>query len=210
MTDFIKININNYEPHPRNSNTHPDEQINEIDYSLEEFGQYKNVVVWNGRYLTGHGVVEAARKKGLTELWAKDMSHLTAQQAEALMESDNQTATMSIIDEGLRAEVLSSLEKPPPGFTAEDMAEAKAAVLVGGFEDVGDVVDDPFDEWVDMPEFENEDNFGAVQTIKVHFASDEDRVRFAELMGQTVTDKTKSIWYPKKENEDLTKYVEQS
>ena len=60
-----------------------------------------------------------------------------------------------------------------------------------------------YDElWQGMPEFEQEDQ-GAWQTIKVHFASEDDRGEFSHLIGQPLTDKTKSIWYPKRERMNL-------
>lgn len=59
--------------------------------------------------------------------------------------------------------------------------------------------------WQGMPEFEQEDN-GAIHSIKVNFATEEDIAAFEKMVGQTVTDKTKFIWYPKKENENLKLY----
>lgn len=56
--------------------------------------------------------------------------------------------------------------------------------------------------WKDMPEFE-QDDLSPVKSIIVHFASKDDIDVFSQLVGQVVTDKTKSIWYPKKERMDL-------
>jgi hypothetical protein len=55
---------------------------------------------------------------------------------------------------------------------------------------------DPNDHWGGMPPCDNDD-LTAFQTIKVHFASREDRQEFAELIGQKITDQTRSIWHPK-------------
>ena len=65
---------------------------------------------------------------------------------------------------------------------------------------------DPNAEWQGMPEFENDDKT-AFKTILVHFNSLEDMNNFAEFIGQTVTEKTKSIYYPKKERGDLLSMV---
>ena len=67
--------------------------------------------------------------------------------------------------------------------------------------------DDPVDKdamWKGMPEFEHDDR-GSIHAIKVQFASTEDIAAFASLVGQTVTDKTKSIWYPR---QDIIRYGE--
>jgi len=64
----------------------------------------------------------------------------------------------------------------------------------------------PEDEWVGMPEFEQKDTFGAVLTVKVHFASEEAMEEFSEFVGQELTLKSTFIWYPKQENADLKVY----
>lgn len=65
-----------------------------------------------------------------------------------------------------------------------------------------------YDElWQGMPEFEQEDAFSAISSIKVHFATEEAIEEFAEIVGQTVTKETTFIWYPKRERENLKKYV---
>lgn len=60
-----------------------------------------------------------------------------------------------------------------------------------------------YDElWQGMPEFEQE-SIGCLATIRVRFATVEDIKSFAELIGQTVTEKTKAIWYPKREQDQM-------
>lgn len=67
-----------------------------------------------------------------------------------------------------------------------------------------DPANDPNAEWQGMPEFENEPK--AARTLYIHFAQDEDVIAFAELIGQQITDKTKSLWYPfKKDNLHMDK-----
>ena len=53
-------------------------------------------------------------------------------------------------------------------------------------------------EWQDMPEFKLQ-NLTAIRSIKINFASQEDIDEFAKLIKQTITNKTKSHWYPKAE-----------
>jgi hypothetical protein len=64
---------------------------------------------------------------------------------------------------------------------------------------------DPNEEWQGMPEFEQEDKT-AFKSVTVHFANIVDMEEFAKLLDQTITEKTKSIWYPKKERENLMPY----
>jgi hypothetical protein len=57
--------------------------------------------------------------------------------------------------------------------------------------------DDPAwkEKWAGMPDFEQEDleSWGAV---KVHFKDREARDSFADLIGQALTERTRSIWFP--------------
>jgi hypothetical protein len=61
---------------------------------------------------------------------------------------------------------------------------------------------DADNEWDGMPEFISNDE-NAVRDIIVHFTSDEDVKKFAELVNQNITDKTKFIWFPEQENSPM-------
>jgi hypothetical protein len=50
-------------------------------------------------------------------------------------------------------------------------------------------------EWQDMPEFVQED-LTSQRKIVVHFRNDEDVKKFAELIGQRITAKQPSLWFP--------------
>jgi len=63
-------------------------------------------------------------------------------------------------------------------------------------------------EWDDMPEF-NQPSDESWKMINVRFRCEEDLLEFAQKIGQTVTKKTKALWYPaldKKAN-SLMRYV---
>lgn len=65
------------------------------------------------------------------------------------------------------------------------------------FDDPDYVQDDKpvTDEWVDMPEFVQE-NKPAFTKIIFRFDNQEDLDEFSKLIGQKLTPKTKSAWYP--------------
>jgi len=52
--------------------------------------------------------------------------------------------------------------------------------------------------WKGMPEFVQKD-LGPVRSLLVHFAESEDVRAFARLVGQEISGKTRSLWYPKAE-----------
>ena len=70
------ISIDLLQPHKRNYRQHPDSQIDNLVKSLKSFdGQVRSIVVRpakDGTYtiLAGHGMTEAAKRAGLTELHA--------------------------------------------------------------------------------------------------------------------------------------------
>lgn len=67
-------------------------------------------------------------------------------------------------------------------------------------EDVGDFKAE--DEWKGMPEFYQE-NLEPESQIIVSFKNQKDREKFAKLIDQSITPKTKSIWYPAQEREEF-------
>jgi hypothetical protein len=54
--------------------------------------------------------------------------------------------------------------------------------------------------WVGMPEFVQEDN-PAYKKLIVSFRNKEDYEEFAKLIGQPLTEKTKTIWHPRLDRE---------
>lgn len=91
-------------------------------------------------------------------------------------------------------------------FTPPDEAESGNAPPGGGSAppesgEAQTAADDPSEEWAErgtVP-YENEDR-SPDETIKVHFKSAEDREAFADLVDQTITENTQSIWYPEVED----------
>jgi hypothetical protein len=59
-----------------------------------------------------------------------------------------------------------------------------------------DVPPDWKETWAGMPDFAQR-NLMPWQTVQVHFANRPDRMAFAKLVDQPITDDTKSLWYPK-------------
>jgi len=62
---------------------------------------------------------------------------------------------------------------------------------------------DPNELWKGMPEFEQED-LSPAKSITVNFASMNDYEKFASLVGQKLTEKTRSIWYPQAQKINMT------
>ena len=61
-------------------------------------------------------------------------------------------------------------------------------------------------EWQNMPEFLQDDK-EPIQTIVVSFEKREDVEEFSKLIGQKLTYKTKSIWFPKRQKDTVINKV---
>ena len=66
-------------------------------------------------------------------------------------------------------------------------------------------------DWIGMPEFKQEKQ-RPYAMINVRFETKEDLEEFAKLIGQKLTEKTKSIWHPKLERGTgpVKRYVDES
>lgn len=62
------------------------------------------------------------------------------------------------------------------------------------------------EEWQNMPEFIQDDK-EPIQSIVVSFEKREDVEEFAKLIGQKITYKTKSIWFPQKKKDSVINKV---
>lgn len=132
MRDPITITLADYRPHPQNPNTHPDAQLTELGRSLAQFEQVKNVVVWRGYYLAGHGLVAAAQRQGRAALAAVDVSDWDEATALAFMVADNRLAEMGVMDYARLGEVLDAIPNAidlVPGVDAAYIEQVASEIL---------------------------------------------------------------------------------
>jgi len=92
------IKLSEIKEAPFNYNLHPQNQIEELSKSLKKFGQFKNIVLWEGYCIAGNGLVFAARESGYESLSAIIMDDLSEDQAKELCVADNATPYLAIAD----------------------------------------------------------------------------------------------------------------
>lgn len=119
---------------------------------------------------------------------------MTAKQVRAFMIADNQIALNATWDEEqLKAELaaLRDLEfnLEPIGFSERELER----ILLGELEDASRA-------WQGMPEFDQRDQT-AYRTLHVHFHDEAGVEAFAKLLGRSITDKTRFLWFPEAEIE---------
>ncbi len=177
-------------PYSKNARKLSDSAVQKCANSIKTFGFRQPIVVdCKDVIIAGHTRLLAAQQLGLAEVPVHVAGSLTPAQVKAYRLADNRTAAESTWDLDLLGPELLDLQGlnfdlALTGFDAMEMAQ----LLEPGIEP----------EWTGMPEFEEQD-LEAWQTVKVHFASEVDREAFAQIVGQSLTDKTKFIWHPKAE-----------
>ena len=120
--------IDGLRPHPRNYRRHPEAQLEVLRRSLRDHGLQKPVVITpDGTILAGHGLVEAARAEG----WSEIAVHVyDGPHPDAFVVADNYSASLALDDEQALADLLQRLEADgelsASGYQEDDLAELLA------------------------------------------------------------------------------------
>lgn len=192
-----------YENNPRKN----DDAVGRMATAIQEYGFRVPILVRKplkgaGREIVdGHLRYKAALSLGLERVPTVDVSDLTPRQARALRLMMNKSAEWADwdyerLEDELRAltgEGEDAMEQLA-GMTGFSLAELERHVSDSV------LVDNPAGEWAGMPGYDHEDKT-AFQTVNVHFKDQAARDAFAELVGQTITEHTKFLWYPEPEIE---------
>jgi len=109
--------------HPANYRRHPPEQIEVLRRSIRAHGLQKPIVVKaDGTILAGHGLVEAARLEGYSQV---PVHVYTGKHPDAFLIADNYSAQLAVDDEPALAALLKRLaagdELGPSGYTEDDL-----------------------------------------------------------------------------------------
>lgn len=146
-----------FKPHPDNYREHPSEQVEQIAASLEQFGQFKNVVARpDGTVIAGHGVVAAAMQCGEEHL-AVFIYDGDDDAVRKLMVADNELSRMAQDDDIQLAELLRSIEATS-GLEGTGFDDAALRELLGGSAQ-------PFDpDSVEFPEYDENIDTSGIKT----------------------------------------------
>lgn len=203
-------------PNPSNARTHPPEQVEAIRASMREFGFTVPILADlsdDGMIVAGHG-----RRLAISGIYAEgetvrlpngqdlplglvpviDCSDWSEDQRRAYTLADNRLAETSGWDEDLLKVELVFLEEAGidlglTGFDDAALGRLFAETAESDAEEVGR-------EWQGMPEF-LQPNKKAFRSLALHFKDQAAVDAFAKLVGQTITPKTRFLWFPEIEIE---------
>ena len=188
------------QPHPRNPNTHSDEQIKLLAKIIQHQGWRNPVVVskLSGFIVAGHGRLKAAELLGLDEVPVDLQEFKTEADELAHLVADNRIAELAEINRAELADLIVELDNGAydmemTGFEVADLEELMTAAPP---EFKGEVTTLEA-EWeaANMPEYDGSPK-GEGGTVIVHFLKKEDRVKFADSLGVAMGVDSKYIWYP--------------
>lgn len=105
------VSIDEMRPHPRNPNTHPQEQIELLAKIIKETGWRSPIVVSNrsGYVVKGHGRLAAARHAGFSLVPVDRQDYNDDAQELADLVADNRISELAEMDDGALAEILGDL-----------------------------------------------------------------------------------------------------
>lgn len=107
--DIKEVLISDLRLDPKNARKHNPKNLETVKYSLEKYGQQKNIVIDSaGNVVAGNGTVMAAKELG----WSKLLANVTDLKGKDLIAYglvDNRSAELAEWDEDVKSELLSSL-----------------------------------------------------------------------------------------------------
>lgn len=112
------VAIDTVRPLDRNPRRHPEKQLAELVKSIEQFGQYRPLVVdEDGTILAGNGLHTALKRAGVSKVSVYRMTGLTEGQKQKLILADNKTGDLSNDDfDVIEAMVRELDDYEVPGF----------------------------------------------------------------------------------------------
>lgn len=77
------VDIDSIKPYKNNAKLHPQEQIEQIKKSIEQFGMDDPIGIWKDEIVEGHGRLIACKELGYTEVPIIRLDHLTDEERKA-------------------------------------------------------------------------------------------------------------------------------
>ena len=136
------VEVDSLRAWPRNYNEHPQQQIELVAGGLEEYGQYKNILIWTDPedgfdyVIAGHSVWESAKHNGWERVEVKRLpSDLRREDVEIVLVSDNRLPQLSSPNLNKLADILQSIRVEQPdrlhqtGFDSADVDRLQRSLV---------------------------------------------------------------------------------
>lgn len=104
------VDIESIKPYKNNAKLHPQEQIEQIKKSIEQFGMDDPIGIWHDEIVEGHGRLIACKELGYTEVPIIRLDHLTDEERKAYTLAHNKLTMNSDFDLDILNEELASFD----------------------------------------------------------------------------------------------------
>lgn len=104
------VDINSIKSYSKNAKLHPEEQIEQIKKSIEQFGMDDPIGIWKDEIVEGHGRLIACKELGYTEVPIIRLDHLTDEERKAYTLAHNKLTMNSDFDLDILQEELDSFD----------------------------------------------------------------------------------------------------
>jgi ParB-like chromosome segregation protein Spo0J len=92
------VDINSIKPYKKNAKLHPQEQIEQIKNSINQFGMDDPIGIWKDEIVEGHGRLIACKELGYTEVPIIRLDHLSDEERKAYTLAHNKLTMNSDFD----------------------------------------------------------------------------------------------------------------
>ena len=92
------VTIDSIKPYKNNAKEHPQEQIEQIKKSIEQFGMDDPIGIWKDEIVEGHGRLIACKELGYTEVPIIRLDHLSDEERKAYTLAHNKLTMNSDFD----------------------------------------------------------------------------------------------------------------
>lgn len=141
-TEMVEVTVDLLEPYERNAKEHPQEQIEKLKESIQEFGFISPCLIdRENRIIAGHGRVQAAKQLGFETVPCVYIEGLTEAQRQAYIIADNRLTELGGWDMAIVSEEL------------EDLMDQGFDISLTGF-DIDDIIIDEIEDIDIEPEAE--------------------------------------------------------
>ena len=212
MTEEIKLTDLKPDEHNANRGTERGQYM--VEQSVRKLGAGRSLLVdRNGKLIAGNKTQEAAINAGIEDAV---LIRTKGDKFVVVMRED-----LDLDDPTGQARELAYVDNRTGQVGLDFDPDVIAADLAAGL-DLGDWWQDweieqieyapesPVDYTEEWQEDYNHDNLDAARMIKVHFVSNADAKKFADLLGVSITEDTKSFWYPARPEGLISQIIHES
>lgn len=121
--EIIRLKTSELTPYEKNAKLHPQEQIDQIKNSIQQFGMNDPIAIWGKKNIVveGHGRLLALEQLGIDEVDCIRLDHLTDDERRAYTIAHNSTNMSSGFDFDILEQELADLDFDFSDFGLDDI-----------------------------------------------------------------------------------------